>query len=77
MQKICEQLHSPHQTEDYCHQSMLEAIVATVVGRGQTGRLTRITKVKSHIGMHSNEMADKLANEAAEECIKADSLMYH
>lgn len=50
---------------------MLEAIVALVLGRGQTGRLTRIRKVKSHLGMHGNEMADKLANEAAEECMKA------
>ena len=70
MQKMCKQSDSPHQTKDYCHQSMLEAIVALVIGREQTGRLTRIMKVKSHIGIHGNEMADVLANEA-EVCMKA------
>ena len=31
-------------------------------------------KVKSHIGIHGNETADKLANAAAEECTKARQL---
>ncbi len=36
--------------------------------RAQAGDGTILLKVKSHIGIHSNEMADKLANEAADEC---------
>ena len=28
-------------------------------------------EVKSHTGIHGHEMADKLGNEAAEECTKA------
>ena len=71
MQKISKQSHAPHHIKNGCHQPMPEAIVALVVGRAQAGRLTRIMKVTSHIGIHGNEMADKLANEAAEECIKA------
>lgn len=46
--------------------TLMVVIVALVVGRAQTGRLTRPVKVKSHVVIHGNEMADKVASEATE-----------
>ena len=73
MQKINKHLQAPAQTKDDCHQPLLHAYVITslIVHRAKTGLTTKIMKVKSHIGIHGNEMADKLANEAAEACTKA------
>ena len=70
-QKINKHLRAPAQTKDDCHQPLLQAITTLIVERAKTGLTTKIMKVKSHIGIHGNEMADKLANEAAEECTKA------
>ena len=36
--------------------------------RAQAGDETILLKVKSQIGIHGNEMADRLENEAADEC---------
>ena len=58
-------------TRDDCHQPLLQAITTLIVKRAKAGLITKIMKVKSHIGIHGKEMADKLANEAAEECTKA------
>ena len=66
MQKINKHLRAPAQTKDDCHQPLLQAITSLIVDRAKTGLTTKIMKVKSHIGIHGNEMADKLANEAAE-----------
>ena len=71
MQKINKHLRAPAQTKDDCHRPLLQAITTLIVERAKTGPTTKIMKVKSHIGIHDNEMADKLANEAAEECTKA------
>ena len=71
MQKINKHLRAPAQTKDDCHRPLLQAITKLIVERAKTGLTTKIMKVKSHKGIHGNEMADKLANEAAEECTKA------
>ena len=67
MQKINKQLRAPAQSKDDCHRPMLQAIVQLITDRANNGLMTT---VKSHIGIHGNEMADRLANEAAEEYIK-------
>ena len=46
-------------TVDDCHRPLLEAIGHEVAQRAQAGDETILLKVKSHIGMHGNEMADK------------------
>ena len=68
MQKIGMHLRSPSSTVDDCHRPLLEAIGHEIMRRAQAGDETILLKVKSHIGIHGNEMADQLANEAADEC---------
>ncbi len=68
MQKIGMHLRSPSSTVDDCHRPLLEAIGHELTQRAQVGDETILLKVKSHIGIHGNEMADKLANETADEC---------
>jgi len=68
VQKIGIHLRSPSSTVDDCHRPLLEAIGHELMQRAQAGDETILLKVKSHIGIHGNEMADKLANEAADEC---------
>ena len=65
MEKIAKHLRNPALTKDDCHQPMLRAIVQMLVTRAQANLKTTLMKVKSHIGIKGNEMADKLANQAA------------
>ena len=67
-QKIGMHLRSPSSTVDDRHRPLLEAIGHEIMQRTQAGDETILLKVKSHIGIHGNEIADKLANEAANEC---------
>ena len=68
MQKIGMHLRSPSSTVDDCDRPLLEAIGHEIMQRAQAGDETNLLKVKSHIGIQGNEMADKLANGAADLC---------
>ena len=63
-------LRAPAQTKDDCHQLLL-ATSNPIVKQAKAGLITKTVKVKSHIQLHGNEMADELANEVAEKCTKA------
>ena len=69
MDKIAKHLRDPKLTTNDCHQPMLQAIVQLLTDRARVGLQTTLMKVKSHIGIKGNEMADKLANQAA--CLAA------
>ncbi|KAL3158306.1 hypothetical protein ABBQ38_010550 [Trebouxia sp. C0009 RCD-2024] len=59
-------LRQPSATVDDWHRPLVAEIVRLILQRPRAGVDPSIVKVKSHTGMNGNEMADKLANEAAE-----------
>ena len=66
MDKVVKHIRNPTLTENDCHQPMLQAIVQLLVGRAKADLKTTLMKVKSHTGIKGNEMADQLANTAAD-----------
>ncbi len=72
MQKMAKQLRSPSSSLmiDDCHRHLAKAIDDELLQRARNRVTTTVVKVKSHIGIHGIELADRLANEAAEECSK-------
>ena len=67
MDKIAKHLQNPALTTNDCHQPMLQAIVTLLANRARAGLSTTLMKVKSHIGIKGSEMADQLANTAAQQ----------
>ena len=55
------------------HAALLTRIQAALIARSQNNAHTHIYKVRSHTGVHGNEMADRAANEAAKEPSKCDA----
>lgn len=59
-----------------CHRPLLEAIGLEIMPRALAVDETILFQGKSHIGIHGNGMADKLANEAADECCMSPHFDY-
>ncbi len=51
-----------------CHGPVLEAIGHKFMQQAQAGKNEILLDVKIYLSLHTNEMAYKLANEAADEC---------
>ena len=66
MHAIHKQIHNPRGNQYNTHKELLKAIALALLRRAQNGLCTEIIKVKSHIGIEGNEVADKLANAARE-----------
>ena len=58
-------MRDPALTVNDIHRPMLQAKTELLIQRASTSVKTTLMKVKSHIGIRSNEQADQLANVAA------------
>ncbi len=67
MQGINEHLQSPEAHRYHKHKNLFEAIIKQLLIRAQRQQHTSIVKVKSHIQIRENEIADALAVEATRE----------
>ena len=66
MKNINKQLRNPQKHNKHVYKNLLEAIAKLLLSRARQGLFTSLLKVKSHIGIHGNEIADQLAGEATE-----------
>ena len=63
---IREAVNRPHLITDHLHAPLLRAIADKIARKPG---VTHISKVKSHLGIVGNEMADVCANKAAMRCL--------
>ena len=59
-------MRSPMQIAGHKHEDLLDAIVDALIHRSDAQLSTHIGKVRAHIGIHGNEMADQGANQACD-----------
>ena len=57
-------IRNPMQITDHSHKALLDAIVMALIKRSNGGLKTHIGKVRAHIGVYGNEMADQGAKQA-------------
>ena len=66
LQLISKALKRPYATNLSLHDRVLAEIVELLKQKARQGTKIYIAKVKAHIGVHGNEMADRAANKAAD-----------
>ena len=66
MKSINKQPRNPHKHNEHVHKNLLEAIAKLLLSRARRALSTSLFKVKSHIGIHGNELADQIAGGATE-----------
>ena len=66
MKSINRQLKSLHEHRQHVHKYLLQAIGDLLATRARRGLKTSLVKVKSHIGIRGNKIADKLAKYATQ-----------
>jgi ribonuclease HI len=66
MYMIHKHLYEPQKHAECKHKELLQAMVTILLRRAKAGNHTTFMKVKSHIGIQGNEVADRLAGEATD-----------
>ena len=65
LQNIQKQLNSPNRLRESNHRALLHKVVEVLGERALAGTHTHLFKVRAHTGIPGNEVADRLAKEAA------------
>ena len=77
MQNIRRMLDQPHRMRESKHKAVVEKLVETLAHRALAGGHTYLNKVRSHTGIHGNDMADRLAKEATDPHMPIDCHITH